>query len=323
MKQKKIGVLMGGLSEERDISLVTGRAVLDELLSLGYNAVGIDVDANIESVLKKESIEVAFLALHGRFGEDGTIQGLLEYLKIPYTGSDLLSSALSMDKVKSKELFRLHNLPTAPYYQVTQAQLKDMETIHGSFGFPVFVKPRRGGSSIASGKADNFAQLLERIKDAHSVDTHALVERFITGKELAIAVLDGEALGAIEIVPKSNFYDFNSKYQKGQSEYFMPPRVAPTRYKGILNMAEQAHKALGASGATRIDMLVTEGENEYILELNTIPGMTKTSLLPKIAEAAGISFSNLCEMILERATLGPRVEAALSRATTHSVRPTF
>lgn len=303
MKDKEIGILLGGVSAERDISLKTGEAMFEALKARGYKVQKVFVDADIDRVLRQTSIEVAVIALHGTYGEDGCIQGMLETMGIPYTGSGVLSSALAMDKLKSKELFRLYNVPTPPYYVVRADDLHRLEQIHSSFGFPSFVKPRSGGSSVGAGAARSLAELRERADDAARFDRWILVERLIRGREVAVGLLDGNALGAIEIEPKGGFYDYKSKYQKGQSEYHFPARLSPTRYQGVLNLAERAVQAVGATGATRVDLLVTSDENEYVLEVNTLPGMTPTSLLPKIAAGAGYDFGALCEAILERASL--------------------
>lgn len=314
MSKKHVGVLMGGLSGERDVSLRSGQAVCNALTSRGYTVTPIFVDRDIDRVLRQTKVDVIFNALHGTYGEDGCVQGLLELLNIPYTGSGVLASALAMDKLKSKELFRLYNVPTPPYYSVSEAQLDKLEEVHGSFGFPVFVKPRNGGSSLGAGRADDFAQLRELCEEALRFDSAALVERFVRGREVHVGILDGRALGAIEIVPKGGFYDYKSKYSPGESEYHYPARLSPTRYKGVLNLAERAHLALGAKGATRVDLLVTEGENEYVLEVNTQPGMTETSLLPKIAKGAGYEFADLCEAMVERATTGMGQTAAMAES---------
>jgi D-alanine-D-alanine ligase len=304
MKDKRIGVLMGGLGSEREISLKTGEAIAKALGDRGYDVQRVYVDRDLDRVLRQSPIDVAFIALHGPYGEDGCVQGMLELMGIPYTGSGVLASALAMDKLKSKELFRLYNVPTPPYYVADSDRLRDLEEVHGSFGFPVFVKPRRAGSSVGAGKAADMAELRARCDDAAQYDKSILVERFVDGREVAVALLDGRALGAIEIVPKGEFYDYRSKYQAGQSEYHFPARLSPTRYKGVLNIAERAAACLGVTSAARVDILVTEGENEYVLEVNTLPGMTPTSLLPKIAKGAGYDFEDLCEAILTRATLG-------------------
>ena len=303
MKDKEIGILLGGVSAEREISLKTGEAMYDALKARGYRVQKVFVDADIDRVLRQTTIDVAVIALHGTYGEDGCIQGMLETMGIPYTGSGVLGSALAMDKLKSKELFRLYNVPTPSYYAVRRGDLSRLEQIHSSFGFPSFVKPRSGGSSVGAGAAKSLSELKQRCEDAARFDNWVLVERLIRGREVAVGVLDGNALGAIEIEPKGGFYDYKSKYQKGQSEYHFPARLSPTRYQGVLNLAERAVHAVGATGATRVDLLVTSDENEYVLEVNTLPGMTPTSLLPKIAAGAGYDFEDLCEAILERATL--------------------
>ena len=311
MKQKRVGVLMGGLSAERDVSMTSGEAVFAALQARGYDVTRVFVDRDVDQVLRQEEIDVAFLALHGSYGEDGCIQGLLELLGIPYTGAGVAESALAMDKLKSKELFRLYNVPTPPYYAFDVEQLAAVEEIHGPFGFPAFVKPRCQGSSVGAGRADDMGELRERCEEAARFDRRILVERHIEGREIAIAVLDGRALGAIEITPKRAFYDYKAKYQPGHSEYHFPARLSPTRYDNVLRIAERAVRALGSQGAVRVDMLITEGDNEYVLEVNTLPGMTPTSLLPKIAAGVGLPFPELCEAILSRASLknGGRVVA--------------
>jgi len=306
--KKRVGVLMGGIGPEREISLKTGDAIATALEARGHQVVRIDVDRRLDETLRKTPIDVAFLALHGPYGEDGCVQGMLEMMGIPYTGSNVLASALAMDKLKARVLFRLYNVPPPPYYLVGREDLGRLEEMHGSFGFPVFVKPRRSGSSVGAGRANSMAELAQRCEEAARFDRSVLVERFVVGREVTVGVLDGRALGALEIVPRGEFYDYKSKYQKGQSDYHLPARLPPTRYKGVLNLAERAHKALGCSGFTRVDLLVTEGENEYVLEVNTLPGMTPLSLLPKIAQGAGYDFGELCEAILSRAVLAAPVE---------------
>jgi len=297
---------MGGTSGEREISLQSGSAVANALLALGHDVVRIVLSEGGDAglALRRSGIDVAFLALHGRLGEDGCLQGLCELYGIPYTGSSVLASALAMDKVKSKELFRLHNLPTPPYYTVfADDDLVDIEEMHGSFGFPVVVKPRGEGSSLGVSKASSLAELQRALTAALKLDDVALVERFVLGKEVCVGILNGRVLGAIEVAPRSGFYDYESKYTPGLTDYFMPARLPPTRYGGVLNLAERAARVLGCSGGVRVDLLVTDGHNEYVLEVNTLPGMTETSLLPKIAEAAGYDFGQLCEAILGSARL--------------------
>ncbi len=320
MQSRKIGVLLGGLSSEREVSLHTGEAVVAALRERGHQVVPIYVDRDVDVAVRQEQIEVAFIALHGRWGEDGCIQGLLEMLGIPYTGSDVLSSALAMDKAKAKELFRLHNLPTPAYYTLAGASLgapaasggsaagpeDDLTALHGDFGFPCVVKPNREGSSVGVTICRAFGDLGPAVERALRFDDEILVERYIAGKEVSVAILEDRALGAVEIAPRAGFYDYVNKYTQGATDYYVPPRVSPERYRGILAQALRAHLALGCQGATRVDMMVSDSGNEFILEVNTLPGFTPTSLVPKIADAAGISFGELCEMILAGASLATR-----------------
>ncbi len=284
MKARRVGVLMGGWSAEREVSLRTGEGVAEALESVGHDVVRLVCSAGgqgLEELVRGASADVVFIALHGRGGEDGCVQGALELMGVPYTGSGVLASALAMDKLKAKEMFRLHNVPTPPYYTASRADLEDLEQLHGSFGFPSVVKPRREGSSIGLAKVLDLAGLARAAQDALTYDEHVLVERYVRAAEVHVGILDGRALGAVEVVPKGGLYDYRAKYTAGMTDYFCPPRVAATRLGGIVKLAERAAQALGCSGACRVDVLVTEGENEYVLEVNTLPGMTPTSLLPK------------------------------------------
>lgn len=315
MKNRTIGVLMGGMSSEREVSLRSGEAVLEALRGRGYRAQPIYVDRDLDRVLRQASIDVAFIALHGRYGEDGCVQGLLEMMGIPYTGSDVLASALAMHKVKAKELFRLHNLPTPPYY-VAAADGDDPIARHGDFGYPCVVKPAREGSSVGISIVSGERELAAAVEEAGCFDGEVLVERYIAGQEVSVAVLGGRALGAVEIAPKADFYDYGAKYTRGASDYFLPPRLSPERYRGVLTVAARASTALGCRGATRVDLIVSETGNEYVLEVNTVPGMTPTSLLPKIAAAAGLDFGELCEAQLIAAALpsrGPRGDRRIAQ----------
>jgi D-alanine-D-alanine ligase len=305
---RRVGVIMGGSSAEREVSLRSGAAVASALEARGHDvvriALGEGFGPEIGHSLQRARLDAAFVALHGRLGEDGCIQGLLELARIPYTGSSVLASALAMDKLKAKEMFRLHNVPTPPYYTVNGADdLADLEAVHGTFGFPVVVKPRGEGSSIGVAKASSFVELSRALDAAFEYDDTVIVERFVAATEVNVGILEGRVLGAIEIAPKNGMYDYEAKYTPGMTEYHMPARLPPTRYRGVLNLADRAARALGCTGAVRVDLLVTSGENEYVLEVNTLPGMTETSLLPKIAAASGYDFGRLCEAILDGARL--------------------
>jgi D-alanine-D-alanine ligase len=319
----RIGVVMGGTSAERSVSLRTGDAVARALEDAGHDVIRIELEREQDLLPRLESArpDIAFLALHGRLGEDGCVQGLCELVGLPYTGSSVLASALAMDKLKAKELFRLHNVPTPPYYVFGENDSEaDLEQIHGSFGYPVMVKPRREGSSVGLTRAADFGELSRAIAEARRYDRSVLVERFIAGREVTVGILDGRVLGALEVAPKSGIYDFTAKYTPGMTEYFMPARLPAARYRGVLNLAERAAGALDTAGAVRVDLIVTEGQNEYVLEVNTLPGMTPTSLLPKIAQAAGYGFRELCEAIARSARLHVRNDSNQAAAEPESER---
>jgi D-alanine-D-alanine ligase len=317
MKSRRVGVLMGGWSAEREVSLRTGEGVAAALEQRGHDVARLVWDGDgpgVDELVRASRVDVVFLALHGRGGEDGCVQGLLELAGVPYTGSGVLASALAMDKLKAKEMFRLHNVPTPPYYVATRADLDILEEVHGSFGFPAIVKPRREGSSVGLAKCGSIAELADGIERALAFDEHALVERFVKATEVHVGVLDGRVLGAIEVVPREGLYDYRAKYTAGMTEYVCPPRLPSTRLRGVMNLGERAARSLGCTGACRVDLLVTEGENEYVLEVNTLPGMTPTSLLPKIAAAAGIDYGALCEAILDGARLHAGLPTSEERA---------
>lgn len=305
MEAVRVGVVMGGNSSEREVSLKSGMAVAEALEALGHDVLRIDLGSGVDAleILADADMDVAFLALHGKQGEDGCVQGVLEMLGVPYTGSGVLASALAMDKLKSKEILRLHNVPTPPYYTVNRADAGQIDELHGSFGYPVVVKPRREGSSVGVMKVDNPEQLTRAVESALLFDESVLVERYVRGAEVAVAILDGRVLGAIEIEPAGEMYDYNAKYASKETQYHLPARMDATRLSGILKIAERTAEALDVRGAARVDMIVTPGMNEYVLEMNTLPGMTETSLLPKVAAAAGYDFAALCQAILETARL--------------------
>jgi len=302
MKGKRIGVLMGGLSAERDVSLNSGTAVLQALLAQGYDAVAIDVGRDLAAVLEREGVQAAFIALHGRYGEDGCIQGLLELMRIPYTGSGVLASALAMHKLFSKQIFAAEGILTAPFRHfrrggpVLPSQLP--------FGLPLVVKPVQEGSSVGVSIVREEKQLASALELAFRHDSEILVEQYIKGQEVQVGILDNRPIGAIEIVPKGEFYDYEAKYTDGMAEHFFPARLAPALYEKALQTGLAAHCSLGCSGYSRVDLLVTAHGECYVLEVNTLPGMTALSLLPEIAaKGAGLSFEALVARIIESATL--------------------
>ncbi|MBP1708503.1 MAG: D-alanine--D-alanine ligase [Deltaproteobacteria bacterium] len=303
LKRKKIGVLMGGLSREREISLKTGKAILKALPAKGYAACGIDVGQDIAEVLVKKKIDSAFLALHGKFGEDGTIQGMLELMRIPYTGSGVLASALALHKIMAKKVFHYEKIPT-PFFQVFErSEIEKGPLKNLSLSMPVMVKPAAEGSTIGVSIVRKDEELLPALKKAAKHDEEILVEEFMKGKEITVGILEDLPLPVIEIVPKSGFYDYHSKYTKGETEYILPAQIPREKYLTAQELSLRAFKALGCSGYARVDLMLDEKDNPYVLEVNTLPGMTETSLLPKAALYAGIAFEELTERILLGASL--------------------
>lgn len=301
LKNKKIAVLMGGLSAEREISLRTGGAVLAALQEAGYRAVGIDAGRDLAQRLAAEGIEVAFIALHGRFGEDGTVQGMLEMLAIPYTGSGVLASSVAMDKVTTKKILLYHELPT-PAFEVFCRGEDAGGFVERCRHFPLVVKPAREGSTIGVSIVRSAAELRHGLESALAHDDLVLVEDYIQGMEITVGVLGEEPLPIIQVAPKGGFYDFQAKYIAGQTEYILPAPLDGVLYERIQQAAVAACRALGCSGAARVDFMVRQREF-FCLEVNTIPGMTETSLLPKAARHSGISFGELVQRILDGAGL--------------------
>jgi len=300
---RQVAVLFGGRSSEREVSLNTGRCCAEALRTRGYDVSLVDVDLDIAEQLRAQGTAVAFVALHGRFGEDGCIQGFLESLGIPYTGSGVLASALGMDKVFSKLLFRDHGLSLAEYSVFARERASLITVGELPFGLPVVVKPAGEGSSVGVEIVRDAARLAPACVEAARYKGDVIVERYLAGREVQVAVLDGESLGAIEVVPSREFYDYTAKYTAGSTQYFCPARLPPEQTQRVCRAAEVAHRALGCSGVTRTDFIVTPSGEPHILEVNTLPGMTATSLVPKIAAAKGISFPELCERLLEGASL--------------------
>jgi D-alanine-D-alanine ligase len=296
---KRVGVVMGGRSHEREISLKTGRAILKALEEGGYQAVGIEVSADIVSRLSAVEIAVAFIALHGRWGEDGTVQGLLELLRIPYTGSGVLASALAMNKIKAKEIFRYHGIPTPEFITLPEGK----EVAEPPFPPPWVVKPASEGSTIGIDIVMDRAGLAGAVSRARGYDQEVLVERFMSGKELTVGILKGEPLPVIEIAPKQGFYDYQAKYTPGMTEYLCPARITDEQRDQVQHWGLAAYHALGCSGCARTDLFLNGKGEVFVIEVNTVPGMTETSLVPKAAAHVGISFNRLVEIILEEASV--------------------
>jgi len=295
---KKIGVLMGGLSSEREISIKTGTLIALSLKKRGYNVVTIDVGRNLPLQLLEKDIEVAFIALHGRYGEDGCVQGLLEIMGIPYTGSGVAASAISMDKVLSKKIFNYHRIPTPPgrIYRTGEDLPRDIS-------YPVVVKPAREGSTIGVSIVEKEEDLPMALTRASEYDDTILLEEYIEGMEITAGILADRPLPLVEISPVGGFYNYEAKTTKGLSEYIVPARLSSQLEERIKDIALKAHKAIGCHYVSRVDFRVDRDNNPYVLEVNTIPGMTETSLLPRAAKEAGIGYDDLVESILNSAFL--------------------
>jgi len=309
LTDKRIGVLMGGISAEREVSLRSGSAIYNALKGLGYNAFSIDVDSDICDVLDKGKIEAAFLALHGGYGEDGSIQGMLEVLGIPYTGSGVLASALAMDKEASKKVFLYHGIPVPPFlvlerstFNVQRSRKNKHRTLnieHNiNFSLPWVIKPATEGSSVGVSIARDKGNFEKALETAFSYGSRVIVEKYIEGQEIHIGILNDKVLGGVEVRPSLEFYNYEAKYTAGLTEYVLPPEIAAETYERAKMTALSAHMALGCRGATRVDLRLNAEREPYVLEVNTIPGMTETSLLPKIAGLAGFDFPGLIEEIL-------------------------
>jgi len=296
LKARRIGVLMGGTSAEREVSLRSGSAVLETLQAQGYEAVGIDAGRDLAQQLVEQRIEIAFIALHGRHGEDGTVQGLLELLGIPYTDSGVLASALAMDKAATKRLLRQAGIATADFHVYRRGDDVDA-LVAAQQSYPLVAKPVREGSTIGVTIAHNPQELRAGVLAAAELDREVLVEAFLAGRELTVGVLDGTALPVIQIVPHEGFYDYRNKYTAGRTQYLLPAPLPAALTAELQRAAEQAYRLLGCRGAARVDF-IADDDRWICLEVNTIPGMTATSLLPKAAAAAGIPFPELCERLL-------------------------
>ncbi|MFQ5851356.1 MAG: D-alanine--D-alanine ligase [Candidatus Binatia bacterium] len=309
-RDRRVGVLLGGFSAEREISRVTGREVIRALKERGYRVIPIEVKRDLPLRLRQHRVEVVFNALHGKMGEDGCVQGLLEVIGIPYTGSGVTASALSMDKVLAKDLFRRRGIPTPPYQVLHRG--------HGPaevrLSLPLVVKPRAEGSTLGVSIVRRRRDLTRAFSRAFKFDSTCLLERYIPGKEIAVGILNGRALGTIEIQPVKGFYDFKTKYTSGLARHLYPAPLGGQVYRRAMRVAEEACTALGCEGAPRVDMRVTPQGRVYVLEVNALPGLTPLSLLPEIAQGEGIPFPDLVERILD----GARLKAAVTAKRVHS-----
>jgi len=299
---------MGGTSSEREVSLRTGQAVYESLIRRGYDAIPIDVSERLPEELRERGVDIAFLSLHGPGGEDGTIQGFLDTIGMPYTGSGVQASAVSMHKAITKTLLAAQDIPVPPGLVVSRGDVPSLNTVlkKAKLKLPVIVKPASQGSTIGVTIVRQMNRWKEALALAHRYDPEAMVEAFIPGHEITVAVLDDVAgpprvLPAVEIVAPDGFYDFAAKYQKGKTQYLCPAPLSGMMLRRIEDLARRTFQILGCKGAARVDFRITPRGRPYILEINTVPGMTETSLLPMAAATAGFDYDQLVERILRSA----------------------
>jgi D-alanine-D-alanine ligase len=304
----RIGVLSGGPSSEREISLRSGRAVHKALTESGLDAVFIDVKDDIHDIIGKAGIDVAFIALHGAFGEDGTVQRILAEAGIPYTGSGPEASRAALDKIASKEIFAKRGIPT-PRYAVFEKEAR-MPGDTARVKLPAVVKPQFEGSSIGLSIVKDMKHLEDALQEAFRYGEKALAEEYIVGRELTVGILNDEPLPVIEIVAKNRVYDYEAKYTDPETKYLVPAPVEKGTYILAQRLGKLSHTALGCESFSRVDMMADKDGKVFVLEVNTIPGMTERSLLPKAAHASGINFAKLCIMLLENAVKAVRDEKA-------------
>jgi len=307
-KFKNVLVVLGGTSGEREVSLQSGKACIKALKTKGYKVSAFDPKKNSLNLIDKKFTDVIFNALHGRDGEDGVAQSYFEYLKIPYTHSGVVSSYNAMNKIISKEMFIKNKIKTPKFFSLYKSELKKKTKIIKivnlkKFKFPIVVKPVNEGSSLGVEVSKNFKKLFISINRLFKKYDQLILEEYIGGQEIQAAVINGKALGAIELIPKRSFYDYKAKYTKAaRTKHIMPAKLPSKKYKEVLQIAKKTHKVLGCRGVTRSDFKFKNG-NFYLLEINTQPGMTGLSLVPEIASYKGVTFENLVEKILLDASI--------------------
>jgi len=293
----KVAVLMGGKSAEREISLQSGQAVFDALKRKNIDAHIIDAKDDVIGQLQKNNFDRVFIMLHGRYGEDGVMQGALELLELPYTGSGVLASALGMDKLRTKEVWIANNIPTPRFCVVNKNT--DLDLVVEELGLPVIVKPLSEGSSIGMSKVENENELPDAIAAAMQFDANVLAEKWIVGSEYTVTILNGQALPAICLETPNTFYDYEAKYISNDTQYHCPCGLSKNKETELQKLALRAFNLLGAKGWGRIDIMVDKDGGPHLIEINTLPGMTSHSLVPMAAKAAGIEFDDLVLKILD------------------------
>ncbi len=295
----RVGLLYGGSSSEREVSLMSGEAIHQAMLNLGVDVVAIDADDNLLQSLPGYNLDLVFIALHGPGGEDGTLQGALEYLKLPYTGSGVLASALAMDKLRCKQMWQGMGLPTTDFalLHANSDWAAELQRLGGQ----VMVKPAAEGSSIGMSRAATPEQLQAAWTDACQYNTSVIAEPLLPGPEYTVAILDGQLLPSIRIESNAEFYDYEAKYFSDQTQYLCPSELSESREQELQTLSMQAFDSLGCRGWGRVDVMVDDQGQFQLLEVNTVPGMTSHSLVPMAAKAAGLSFDQLVASIIEGA----------------------
>lgn len=300
---EKVAVLFGGTSAEREVSLKSGNAVLKALVAKGVDAHAIDTKYYSITQLKNDGFTKAFIALHGRGGEDGVTQAILTYQNIPYTGSDVLSSALTMDKLKTKQIWQACNLPIANYIMVDKNHSYSVSEIVNQLGLPLFVKPSHEGSSVGMSRVNEAKELQQALEHAFQYDNSVMVESFLAGAEYTVAIVGDEVLPSIRIKPSTSFYDYNAKYLSDETQYFCPSGLDEEQEAALRSLALKAYQAVGCRGWGRVDVMFDDIGNPYLLEVNTAPGMTNHSLVPMAAKQHGWAFDDLVYRILSFANV--------------------
>ena len=318
MNPVKVAVLAGGLSLERDVSLRSGRRVAEALADRGHGVTRLDLDDNLVTALAQGQFSVAYLALHGKAGEDGSIQSLLELLGLPYTGPDAVASGLAWDKSVAKGLLRRGGLPTPDWMTLSSDAIRDMgaagalDRVMQRLGAPIIVKPSQGGAALGVRLVERPADLAPALMASFSYHDVVVLERFVEGPEVAVSLVDGEPLPPVEIAPKAGRYDFSARYTHGATEYFAPARMEQAVIDDCIRLAREAWELLGCRGVSRADLMVDAEGRPWVLELDTCPGMTETSLLPTAARAHGWDFAELCERVLQAALIDAQPGRALN-----------
>ena len=306
LNKNRIGILMGGSSTEREISLKSGNAVYEALKKRNYNVIPLDLTTEIEkeviSMIKKFNISVAFIALHGRFGEDGTVQKILEKLRIPYTGSGKTASRIAMDKVASRRIFQHYNIAVPRFAIINKNKQYSPKMITKRLkDFPLVVKPATQGSSVGVSIVDNFQDLDKAISSALQFDSKIIVEEYIKGRELTVGILEDKPLPIIEIVPKLKFFNYQAKYQSDKTDYIVPAELPNNVYGEVQRIGLKAHRVIKCKDFSRVDLILDVENKPVVLEINSIPGLTTKSLLPKAALVSDIDFSELCLRLVKLA----------------------